>query len=140
MSTEENKALARRFYEEVFNQGYLDTIDKLLAPNIVAYPMPPGFPAGAEGVKQIIGMYLNAFPDIEMTVDELVAEGNSVACLSTMRGTHTGDLMGIAPTGKRIEAKGLDLFHFNDDKVTAVWHFEEELSMWQQLGVAPPME
>ena len=136
--SEENKALARRFYEEVINKGNLDAIDELCTADFVIRTPPPGMDPTPEGIKQMFSMYRQAFPDMNVTVDEIVAEGNTVVSRMTMRGTHTGDLMGIAPTGKQFSVRGMDLIHIVNGKATEVWHFEEEMAMWQQLGIAPP--
>ena len=100
MSVEENKANARRFYEEVFNQGNLAAIDELSAPNIVDHTAMPDQSPGTEGLKQMIGMYLSAFPNLHLTVDAMIGEGDMVSVLSTVTGTHTADMMGIPPTGQ----------------------------------------
>ena len=84
-------------------------------------------------------MYFNAFPDLRLTVDEMVAEGDAVVTRNTATATHTGDLMGIPPTGKQITVRGLDLVRFSGGKATEVWHFEEDMAMFAQLGVAPPL-
>lgn len=140
MSVEENKANARRFYEEVFNQGNLAAIDELSAPNIVDHTAMPDQSPGTEGLKQMIGMYLSAFPNLHLTVDAMIGEGDMVSVLSTVTGTHTADMMGIPPTGKQIRVGGLDLIRFSGGKAVEVWHYEDTIGMFQQLGVAPPME
>ena len=84
-------------------------------------------------------MYFQAFPDMSVTVDEMVAEGETVTARMTIRGTHQGEFMGVAATGRQINLLGVDVVHFSNGKATEVWHFDEEMVMWQQLGVAPPM-
>ena len=136
--SEQNKALCRRFYEEVFNKGNLAVIDELSAPNFVDHTAPPGVAPGAEGMKQLITMYRTAFPDLQLTVEEMVAEGDTVVTRTTMRGTHKGELMGIPPTGKHVTMRGLDLVRLTGGKAVEVWHHDDELGMMQQLGVVPP--
>ena len=136
--SEKNKALARRFYEEVINKGNADAIDDLFAPDLVIRTPPPGMDPTLTGMKQMFQIFRQAFSDLNVTVDEIVAEGDTVVSRMTIRGTHTGDLMGIAPTGKKFSVRGMDLFHIDNGKATEVWHFEEELAMWQQLGIDPP--
>ena len=136
--SEENKAVARRFYEEVFNKTNLDAIDEFCAPGFVDHTAPPDVAPGIEGLKQLLGMYFNAFPNLRITVDEMVAEGDVVVVRSTATATHTGDLMGISPTGKQITVRGLDFVRMSGGKATEIWHFEEEMAMFAQLGVAPP--
>ena len=139
MSVEENKAAASRFYEEVFNQGNRAVIDEVLATDIVDHtPMPDQAP-GIEGMKQVIGMFLGAFPNMSMTLDHMVAEGDIVVIRGTMTGTHSADMMGIPPTGRQMTMSGMDLLRFSDGKVVDMWHYEDILGMFKQLGVAPPM-
>ena len=135
--SEENKAEARRFYEEVFNKANVDAIDEFCVPGFVDHTALPGMAPGIEGVKQLLGMYFNAFPDLRITVDEIVAEGDVAVIRSTVTATHTGDLMGIPPTGKPITLRGLDFVGMSGGKATGIWHFEE--AMFAQLGVAPPV-
>ena len=136
----ENKTLSRRFYEEVFNKGNLDAIDELCTPDFVVHTPFPGMDPSREGMKQMFGMFQQAFPDMRLTVDEMVAEGDTVVARLTMTGTHTGDMMGIPPTGRQFKTRGMDLVHIVNGKATEVWHFEEEMAFWQQLGITPPME
>ena len=140
--SEANKATARRFYDEFLNKGDTSVVDAVYTPNVVIHapPSPPGSAPGTEGLKQMIGMYRTAFPDFHVTVDEMVSEGDVVVVRMTFQGTHTGDLMGIPPTGNKINIHGVDFLRFVGGKAAEVWHHEEELLMWQQLGVAPPME
>ena len=137
--SEKNKALARLFYEEVFNKGSVAAIDELVAPGFVIHTPMPGMGQGIEDLKQMLAMFISAFPDLQVTVDEVVAEGDSVAVRHTMQGTHQGDLMGIPPTGKHFSNRGIDLIHISRGKATAVWHFEEEISFYEQLGIALPL-
>ncbi len=138
--SEQNKTLTQRFYEEVFNKGNLDVIDELCAPNLVVQTPFPGMDSSREGLKQMFGMFRQAFPDMRVTVDEMVGEGDTVVTRLTMTGTHTGDMMGIPPTGRQFKTRGMDMVHIVNGKATEVWHFEEEMAFWQQLGIAPPME
>src|SRR5690242_4827157 len=99
-STEANKASVRRFYDEVFNKKNRAAIGEFIAPNGVDHALPPGLPAGIEGSKQFITMFLTAFPDLHFTVEDLIAEEDKVVARLTTRGTQQGTFMGIAPTGK----------------------------------------
>ena len=100
--SEENKALVRRLYDEVLKKGDLGVIDELCSPNLVDHSAPPGVLPGIEGAKQMIGMYRAAFPDLVVSVEDLIAEGDKVVFRLTMRGTHKGELMGIAPKASRL--------------------------------------
>lgn len=139
MSTEENKALARRFYEEVFNKKNLTSIGDFLDPHIVEHSLPPGLPAGIEGSKQFIGMYLAALPDLRLTPEDMVAEGDRVVVRFTLSGTHKGELMGIHPTSRKVTITGIQILRVASGKIAENWINLDALGMLQQLGVIPAM-
>jgi predicted ester cyclase len=139
MSTEDNKTLVRRFYEEVFNQKNTAAIDEFIDPHGVDHAAPPGTPDGIEGQKQLIGMYLTAFPDLHFTVEDLIAEGDKVVDRLTARGTHQGEFMGISPTGKHTTVTAIDITRVADGKFVEHWLEMDTLGMLQQLGVVPSM-
>ena len=96
MSTEDNKALVRRWYEEVFNKKHVAAIDEFIDPIYIDHSHPPGLPAGGiEGTKQRIGMYLTAFPDLQATVEDMIADQDKVVTRLTVRGTHQGAFMNM---------------------------------------------
>ena len=139
MSTEENKAILRRGYEEIHNKGNLAAIDELIASDYVEYsPAAPGLPLGLEGVKQTFTMFRTAFPDFHVTVEDMVAEGDKVVARLTMSGTHKGEFMGTSPTGKQITVAVIDIMRFADGKAVEHWNIVDNLSIMQQLGVVPP--
>ena len=140
MSTEDNKALMRRFYEEVFNKGNLDAIDELGSPDMVDHNPSPGTEPGPEGVKKEFAMMRSAFPDLNVNVEDMVAEGDKVVSRVTMRGTHKGDFMGIPASGKQITVTGMDIVRFSGGKAVERWGQFDDLGMMQQLGVVPPPE
>lgn len=135
MSAEDNKALYRRFMEEVFLKRNPGVIDQFIAPNCVDHAAPAGFPKGLEGAKQLLGMYLSAFPDVAVTIEDLVAEGDRVVARYTARGTHQGSFMGIAATGKRVTFTGIDIVRVSGDKIVEHWESFDQLGLMQQLGV-----
>jgi steroid delta-isomerase-like uncharacterized protein len=139
MSTEDNKALVRRFYEEVFNRKNIAAIDEFIAPNVVDHAAPPGTPGGIEGQKQLIGQYLTAFPDLHFTVEDMIAEGDKVVDRITARGTHQGEFMGIPPTGKHATVTAIDITRIAGGKFVEHWLEMDTLGMLQQLGVVPSM-
>jgi hypothetical protein len=102
MSTEANKAIIRRLFKEAFGQGNLAVLDEIIAPNQVngGPGALPELPSGPEGTKMLITAYRNAFPDLHFTIDEQIAEGNTVVTRWTAHGTHNGELAGLPPTGK----------------------------------------
>ena len=137
MSTEENKALVRRFYDEVFNKKNLMAIDEFLDPQIIEHALPPGLPGGSAGSRQFIGMYLAAFPDLHLTAEDLIAEGDKVVARFTLRGTHKGELMGVPPTGKQVTMTGIQIVRTAEGRIAVNWINLDALGMLQQLGVIP---
>ena len=131
--SEENKALIRRFYEEVWNDKNLEAIDELVATDSVDHDLPPG----REGAKAFISMYLSAFPDTKMTIEDLLAEGDKVVTRWSATGTHTGELMGIPATGKQVTVTGLDINRYSGGKSVEHWGEFDQMGMMQQLGVVP---
>jgi steroid delta-isomerase-like uncharacterized protein len=140
MSAEENKAVVRRFFEEAWNKKNLAVIDELVGRDYQGHSLPPGLAPGVEGLKQLMGMYHTAFPDTRMTIEDQIAEGNSVVTRWTARGTHQGDLMGIPPTGKQVTVQGIDINRFAGGKMVAHWGEFDQMGMMQQLGVVPSPE
>ena len=138
MSKEENKATSRRFYEELFNRGNLDAAEEIVTPDFVLHdPNIPEEPRGPDGLKRFVALYRDAFPDIEFTVEDQVAEGENAATRWVTRGTHRGELMGIAPTGKRVEVRAFTLHRFSGGKIAEDWVHYEALDAVRQLGVVP---
>ncbi len=125
--------------EEVLNKGNLEVIDELCSADVVDHAAPPGTPPGIEGVKQMIGMYRAAFPELHITIEDMIAEGDKVACRYTLRGTHQGDLMGISPSGKQVTVRGIDIGRIVGGKSVEHWEVFDELGMMQQLGLVPPL-
>jgi predicted ester cyclase len=136
--SEQNKAMATRFYEEVINRKKLDTMDELCDSEIVDHNALPGQRPGREGLKDSFGQFLTGFPDLRATVHELVAEGEMLVARFTMDGTHTGELMGAAPTGKRVTFRGIDMVRVRNGRAVEVWHEGNDLEILMQLGVQPP--
>jgi steroid delta-isomerase-like uncharacterized protein len=140
MSKEDkNKAILRRIFEEAFNKGNLEIVDEVIADSWVYHGAEGMEMKGRDGFKQFVTMYRTAFPDFNMTVDDLVAEGDKVATVGTVKGTFKGPMMGIAPTGKQITGKVMAVSRFKDGKEVEVMEVYDRLAMFQQLGVIPQM-
>ncbi len=135
---EENKALVRRFYDEVVNKGNLGFIDQVTATNYVDHTAPPGVPSGLAGEKAWFAMLHAAFPDGKTTVEDIVAEGDKVVVRGKMVGTQKGEFMGIPATGKRVEIHGIDISRFQNGKSVEHWGQWDTTGMMVQLGVIPP--
>jgi steroid delta-isomerase-like uncharacterized protein len=109
VSAESNAELVRRFHAELLSARDPALVDAFFAEDFVSHNNPPGFPPGREGVKRFFATFRDAFPDVTVAIDELVADGERVAVATTFAGTHSGELMGIAPTGRRVSVTGIDI-------------------------------
>jgi steroid delta-isomerase-like uncharacterized protein len=139
MSTESNKAAVRRFHE-AFNTGELEDAGEIFAPNAVVHMAGSPEPIGKEEFKQFGEVFLNAFPDGVPTIEDMIVEGNTVVSRLSFRGTHTGDLMGIPPTGKSVLLSTVTIDQFADGKIVESWRLFDQMTMMQQLGVIPAPE
>lgn len=138
MTPDENKKTARRIVIEVFNAGNLNLIDRLVAPNFVEHAAPPGAPQGRDGFRAMIPMLRVAFPDLEYTIEDQVAEGDRVAQRVVGHGTMLGEFMGLQPTGKKAEWQEMHIHRFDaDGKLAEHWETSDEMSMMAQLGLVP---
>lgn len=142
MSTEEqNKAIVRRVYQEVFNKGNVDVLDELLADDFVAHaPAEPGHDAedqDRERLKEEITRNRAAFPDMSFDIKALIAEGNNIAMRWTATGTHKGPLGELPPTGKQVTMSGMNFLRLDDGKIVEDWVLWDSLGMMQQLGIGP---
>jgi steroid delta-isomerase-like uncharacterized protein len=137
VSAEENKALARRAWEEIFNQRNLDALDEFYAADAV-WHQPDQDLQGLEEVKQWLARPFEAFPDLNVTIEDVIAEGDKVVIRYTSRGTHQGETGGLGPpTGRQIELEGIAIQRFEGDKIVEFWDRFDSLSLLQQLGLAP---
>lgn len=136
MTTEENKAHARRFVDEVVNGGNLALIDELLAPDFVNHSAPPGVPATRDGTKAVMTMLRGAFPDLHSTIDDVIAEGDKVVQRTTAHGTMKGEFAGMPPSGKSATWQQMHILRFANGKQVEHWAVIDQLSMLQQLGFA----
>ena len=136
--SEENKALVRRQEEELFSGGKLDVADEVYAPSYVGHdPSNPEEVRGLQAAKQAAADYRRAFPDLRVTVEDLIAEGDKVAARLRVRGTHLGDLNGIAPTGRRVDFTGIVISRVEGGRIAEDWANFDDLGMMRQLGVIP---
>ena len=134
VSTEENKALVRRFVDEVQIKGHTDLIDEICSPEFVNHSTPQGLPPDREGIKMVTAMFREAFPDSYFTVKDMIGEGDKVATRKTFHGTHEGGFMGIPPTGRRVSMGLIDIVRIADGRVVEHWSMGDNLGMMQQLG------
>ena len=136
----DNAALVHRWFEEVWNQGREETIDELFAPNGVTYGLGE-LDAEVRGPSQFKPFFRNmraAFPDLHITIQDTIAEGNKVAVRLLIEGTHKGaGLEGIPPSARAVRLSGIAILHAANGKLVAGWNNWDQLGMLQQIGVIP---
>ncbi len=134
VSSEENKAIVRRFFEQAWSKGELDVVDEVVA---TAGQTPPDQLPAAAGVKETIRLYRAGLPDLVMSVEDQVAEGDKVVTRFIGRGTHRGEFMGIAPTNKLVTVHGMSLYRLSDGRIVEGWDSWDKSELTQQLGATP---
>src|SRR6202521_578223 len=135
--SEENKTVIRRSFEELWNKGNLSVADELFAPNYTHHdPSTPDVGRGPESERKRVTLYHTAFPDLKLTIEDIIAEGEIVMARWSCRGTHKGDLRGIAPTGKHFTITGVSVARFTGGKMAEGWINWDALGLMQQLGVS----
>jgi steroid delta-isomerase-like uncharacterized protein len=136
MSTDDNKALVRRYLEQSMNEGNAAAMDELTSADYVGH-MSGVPPFDRATHKQLLATFRAAFPDQRVTIEDLIAEGDKVVNRTTFSGTHQGEFQGIAPTGKRITITSISVSRITNGKVVEDWTVLDMLGMLQQLGVVP---
>jgi steroid delta-isomerase-like uncharacterized protein len=138
MSAEQNKSIVRRWIEEGWNKHNVALVDELYAPDVVQYdPNSPVPVQNAEALKAFINVYLSAFGDLHFTIDDLIAEGDRVAWRFTSRATHTGALMDLAPTGRKVTVVGMVQFNLENSRIKTVWVNMDFYGMLVGIGAIP---
>ena len=137
MPTKDNKAKDQRIIEEVFNKGDMSVIPDLVAPSCVVHMAGAEY-KGQEGFREFATLWRTAFPDLRLTTEDRIAEGNRVVNRWTARGTHKGNLMGIPATGKKTTNTGIMFSRWARGKAVEAWGEANMLGLMQQLGVVPP--
>lgn len=137
MSTEENKAGVRRMCLEAWNEGNLDVVDEVVAPDARHHGLAPTTLVGTAPIKGLITQVRAAFPDIHIATEDLIVEGDRVVARNTVSGTHLGPFMGMPPTKERFVVTHIHIFRFAGGKLLEQWAVHDDLGMLQQLGVIP---
>ena len=132
----DNADLVRRMRRELLESRALSAVDRYFADGFVSHNIPPGLPDGVEGVKRFFEMFHEAFLDLEVSIDEIVSEEDRVAVATTIRGTHGGDLMGLAATGRRVSVTGVDIVRLEDGKIVEHRGLTDIVGLMRQLGGA----
>jgi steroid delta-isomerase-like uncharacterized protein len=136
MSIETNKDIVNRlWYDELWGQWNTEISNELFAPNYRLHLAGVPQPLDRNGTRHVVEMYQAAFSDMTHTVEELIAEGDTVAARWTVRGTHDGDLQGLEPTGKSVQLTGLTVHHLSGGKIVETWLVFDSAELLQQLGV-----
>jgi steroid delta-isomerase-like uncharacterized protein len=134
MSEEENKEIVRHFFEEGPSKGNLAAANELLSPDFTMHiPLPTS--QGIEGINEVIITCRAAFEHLNVTVEDLIAEGDKVVARFTARGIHKGNFMNLPPTGRQITMGGIEIFRLKDGKIAELWGEVNLLGMMQQLGI-----
>ena len=143
MSTETNKATARRWFSDIITQGHLDVADEIFAANHIIHDPhapPAGWPNGPEGLKLVASVFGGGFRDWNISIEDQIAEGDRVASRWAASATHTGPVMGMPPTGKTVQVTGVNVARFADGKIVESWFNFDMLTLLQQLGAIPTPE
>jgi steroid delta-isomerase-like uncharacterized protein len=139
MSTEQNKALIRRGFEDAINTGKLELLADIVGPTYVNHDMPMEQP-GPDGLRQVLAPFLSAFPDFAVTIEDIVGEGDKVVTRGVFTGTQRGAFMGIPATGTAVRVPYMDMWRVEDGKAVENWVRLDTLSLLQQLGAMPSPE
>ena len=137
MAEQENKAVVQGMIEELFNKKNVDALGDFFAEDMVDHNPPPTDKTGLEGMKEMFHMFLSAFPDIHIEIEDLIAEGDTVVMRGTTTGTHQGDFMGIPTTGKKVSYGEIHIVRVVGGKMVEHWGVEDQMGLMQQLGVVP---
>lgn len=140
MSLEENKQLVRRWFEELNSRNF-DAADELYTSDYVLHDLsvPPELPPGPEGLKLYLQSIVAAIPDIQATIEHLVAEGDKVAVWATFAGTHQGEFVGVPPTGNAVRITVSSIMRIAGGKIAEEWEMADGLTLLQQIGAIPQM-
>lgn len=135
-TTQDFKAIAREDIERVWKESDFSFVDEHYADDYVLHDMNQSTEIyGPEGYKSYVQAFRTAFPDLDVIDYEMISEGETVAIKYTWRGTHEGELMGIEPTGREVEASGMAFSRFEDGKIREDWVLDDTLGLFQQLGI-----
>lgn len=135
--SEQYKSAAQNLIEKGFNQKDLTAFEAYFSANLKDHALPPNVPEGFEGRKIFYSAMLAAFPDMQVNLEDVFAEGNKVVTRWSARGTHNGDMMGIPPTGRQISVGGIAIDRFENGQSVEHWEIFDQVGLMQQLGVIP---
>jgi steroid delta-isomerase-like uncharacterized protein len=130
----EPRELVERLHTELFASEDLATLDRFFAPDVLSHDMPPGFPQGIEGVRLFFSAFREGMPDVEVRIDEIIVEDDRAAVATRIEGTHTGALMGLEPTGRRISVRGIDMVRVADGRIVEHRGLTDTVGLLRQLS------
>ncbi len=136
MPTRDNKAVYRQFIEEVANRGNFALADELLADDVIEYEvLPEGLPPNGDGIRQLFKLLRRAFPDLHISIEDLLNDGDKVIARVTLRGTHREEFMGMPATGRKVEYEAIDISRVVAGKIVEHWGIPNYLTLFRQLGI-----
>jgi len=133
MTAAENKQRYADYIQAIFNEARFDELDGYLAPDYALKDASPGSAEGAAGIREVVTMFRTGFPDMVITLDEVIAEGDWVASKSTLRGKQTGEFLGVAPTGRSVSVTSLTMVRFRDGRLTESWVKNDVAAIMRQI-------
>lgn len=139
MQAQELKQLNEKFNEELYRRRRVDAIDELLTEDFIEHTPAPGQAPDRQGAKEFMALMLQAFPDLDYSIESQIAEGDMISAVSTMTGTHQGDFMGVPATGRRVEVQVMDTARVRGGRFSEHWGLVDTPTLMGQLGIAPPM-
>jgi steroid delta-isomerase-like uncharacterized protein len=140
MSAEQDKAIVRRWYKDVFEKGNVAQANEVFTANCTLHDPsapPGGWPRGPEGARAIIATYRGAFPDVQFTLEDQLVDGDKVVTRWTARGSNTGEFMGMPPSGKKAVVQGIEIDRISNGKIAESWISFDALGLLQQVGAVP---
>ncbi|MGE0227096.1 MAG: ester cyclase [Dehalococcoidia bacterium] len=139
MTAEQRRTLIRRIADEFWNAGSVDVLVEAFAPDVIDHYAPPGLPPGRDGVIALNLAFRTAFPDLQMTVDDIIVDGDRLAWRWSVRGTHQAALMGTPPTGKAVSVHGVSVDRFEGGRIVERWLEMDLHGLLMQISAAPTM-
>jgi len=139
-NAQQNKRLVRRLYNEVFVKWNFEVVDELVAPEFIGHEMPPGIPPGPQGFREFYGILRAAFPDAQLTVEDMIAEGDRVVVRWRSRATHRGEFRGIPPTGRDASTTGIAIYRLSKGKIVERWVEVDMLGLTERLRASAAPE
>jgi len=132
--TDDAASVVRRLHAEILAARDPAVVDAFFARDFVSHNNPPELPEGVEGVRRFFAMFRDAMPDVDVTIDELIADGDRAAVATTIRGTHTGELLGMPATGRRLEVVGVDMVRVRDGRIVEHRGLTDTVGLMRQLA------